>query len=76
MHSAAELQALGYSIVIFPGGLVRALAHAADAYFKSLAANGTTQSFLDRMFDFGKLNALLGTQDLLDGAKQYDEENN
>ena len=76
MHSAEELQALGYSIVIFPGGLVRALAHAADAYFESLAAHGSTTPYLDRMLDFGELNALLGTQDILDGAKQYDEDQN
>jgi 2-methylisocitrate lyase-like PEP mutase family enzyme len=76
MHSAEELQALGYSIVIFPGGLVRALAHAADAYFESLAAHGSTTPYLDKMLDFGELNALLGTQDILDSAKQYDEEQN
>ena len=76
MHSADELQALGYSIVIFPGGLVRALAHSAGAYFESLAAHGSTTPFLDRMFDFGDLNALLGTQEILDGAKQYDEDRN
>ncbi len=76
MHSADELQALGYSIVIFPGGLVRALAHAADAYFESLAANGSTTPYLDKMLDFGELNLLLGTQDILDGAKQYDEDQN
>ena len=76
MHSAGELQALGYAIVIFPGGLVRAQAHAAGAYFESLHANGTTTPFLDRMLDFGELNALLGTQDILDSAKQYDEDRN
>ena len=76
MHSAGELQALGYSIVIFPGGLVRALAHAADAYFESLAANGSTTPYLDRMLDFGEFNALLGTQDILDNTKQYDEDQN
>jgi 2-methylisocitrate lyase-like PEP mutase family enzyme len=76
MHSADELQTLGYSIVIFPGGLVRALAHAADAYFESLAVNGSTTPYLAKMLDFGELNALLGTQDILDGAKQYDEDQN
>ena len=76
MHSADELQTLGYSIVIFPGGLVRALAHAADAYFESLAVNGSTTPYLDKMLDFGELNLLLGTQDILDGAKQYDEDQN
>ncbi|MFP6733080.1 MAG: isocitrate lyase/phosphoenolpyruvate mutase family protein [Rhodospirillales bacterium] len=76
MHSADELQALGYSIVIFPGGLVRALAHTAGAYFKSLAAHGSTTPYLDKMLDFNELNALLGTQEILDGARQYDEDRN
>jgi hypothetical protein len=31
---------------------------------------------LDKMLDFGELNLLLGTQDILDGAKQYDEDQN
>ena len=38
--SAAELQSLGFSIVIFPGGLVRALSRAAGDYFASLKKSG------------------------------------
>ena len=43
--TAAELQALGFALVIFPGGIVRALAkHAAD-YYASLAQHGSTEPF-------------------------------
>jgi 2-methylisocitrate lyase-like PEP mutase family enzyme len=69
-----ELGALGYRIVIFPGGLVRALSWAAREYFTSLRAHGTTAPFRHRMFDFKGLNAMLGTDAMLADAKQYDME--
>jgi 2-methylisocitrate lyase-like PEP mutase family enzyme len=72
LRSANELQSVGYSIVIFPGGLVRALAQCAAAYFENLKANGTTQNFQDRMLNFGQLNELLGTEEILNNAEAYD----
>ncbi len=69
---AAELQSLGFSIVIFPGGLVRALSRAAGEYFASLKATGSTAAFLDRMLDFSELNALIGTPEMLELGKRYD----
>src|SRR2546423_454888 len=42
---AAELEAVGFALVIFPGGIVRALGHMAAEYYGSLAANGTTQPY-------------------------------
>ncbi len=41
MLSASELEALGFSLVIFPGGIVRTLAKTAVDYYASLAAHGT-----------------------------------
>jgi 2-methylisocitrate lyase-like PEP mutase family enzyme len=72
--SAAELEALGYAVVIFPGGLVRALAKTAQEFFLSLATHGSTTPFRDRMLDFQGLNALLGTSALLERARRYDPE--
>ena len=69
---AGELQALGFSIVIFPGGLVRALSRTADDYFASLKATGSTAAFRDRMLDFSELNALIGTPEMLALGKRYD----
>lgn len=63
---------LGYRVVIFPGGLVRALGWAAREYFASLKAHGTTAPFRDRMFDFAGLNDMLGTEAILAGAKRYE----
>ena len=72
--SAAELQAIGFQLVIFPGGTARALAYALQQYFASLQANGTTTPFRDRMLDFAGLNRLLGTDDFLARGKAYDKE--
>lgn len=75
LNPAAELREIGYSLVIFPGGLVRALAHAAEGYFASLAEHGTTEPFLDRMMDFRALNRLIGTDGMLKDGQRYDREN-
>jgi 2-methylisocitrate lyase-like PEP mutase family enzyme len=72
MLSAAELEALGFSLVIFPGGIVRTLAKTAVDYYASLAAHGTTQPFRDRMFDFDALNGLLGTPEIIERGKRYE----
>ncbi|MDJ1016683.1 MAG: isocitrate lyase/phosphoenolpyruvate mutase family protein [Paracoccaceae bacterium] len=72
MQNADDLEALGYSIVIFPGGIVRALARTAEDYYASLKAHGTNRPFSDRMFDFGGLNARIGTDEMLDLGKRYE----
>ncbi|MCY4396824.1 MAG: oxaloacetate decarboxylase [Rhodospirillaceae bacterium] len=69
---AAELQRLGFSAAIFPGGLVRALTHTMAAWFASLAETGTTDPFRDRMLDFDALNDIVGTGDMLDLGKRYE----
>ncbi|HZC57862.1 MAG TPA: isocitrate lyase/phosphoenolpyruvate mutase family protein [Xanthobacteraceae bacterium] len=69
--TAAELDALGFALVIFPGGIVRALAHLAADYYGSLAAHGTTEPFRSRMADFDGLNDLIGTPELLALGKRY-----
>ena len=69
---AADLEALGFSLVIFPGGIVRALAHMASEYYASLAAHGTSEPFRARMLDFDGLNDVIGTAELLTFGKQYE----
>jgi 2-methylisocitrate lyase-like PEP mutase family enzyme len=70
--TAAELEALGFALVIFPGGIVRALGHMAREYYASLAAHGTSEPFRPRMLDFTGLNDLIGTPELLAVGKRYD----
>ncbi len=70
--SAAELEAIGFSLVIFPGGIVRALARTAADYYGSLAKNGTTEPFRNQMLDFDGLNELIGTPEMLALGKRYE----
>ena len=72
MLSAAELEALGFALVIFPGGIVRTLAKTAVDYYASLAAHGSTQPFRERMFDFDALNRLIGTPEMLERGRRYE----
>ncbi len=72
IRSAADLEALGFSIVIFPGGIVRALARTAQDYYRSLRTNGSNAPFADRMFDFGGLNDVIGTADMLAAGARFD----
>ncbi len=67
-----KLQALGFSLVIFPGGIVRAVAKAAKAFYETLARDGTTDAFRGEMFDFDALNALIGTPQMLELGRSYE----
>jgi 2-methylisocitrate lyase-like PEP mutase family enzyme len=69
---ARDLEALGYALVIFPGAIVRALAHAARDLYAALKHDGTTDAFRGRMFDFGALNALIGTPEMLEEGRRYE----
>jgi 2-methylisocitrate lyase-like PEP mutase family enzyme len=68
---ASDLEALGFALVIFPGGIVRALARSAGDYYTSLARHGSNQPFRDRMFDFKELNEVIGTPDVLALGVRY-----
>ena len=68
-----ELAGIGFRLVIFPGGIVRALARTARDYYASLYAHGTNVAFQDRMFDFQELNDLLGTAEILKDGRRYEE---
>ena len=70
--NASELEAIGFSLVIFPGAIVRVLARAADEFYAVLAAKGTSEPFQDRMYDFTALNELIGTPEMIALGKQYE----
>ncbi len=72
VKSAADLEAFGYRIAIFPGGTARAVAHTLQTYYASLLQHGTTAHFRDQMLDFDQLNGLIGTPELLAKGKRYD----
>ena len=71
---AQELEKLGFALVIFPGGIVRALAKAAEEFYGTLKAHGTTDLFRARMFDFAALNKLIDTPEMLARGKRYSGE--
>ena len=73
VHSADELAARGFRIVIFPGGTARAVAHTLAGYYASLSTHGSTLPWRDSMLDFDGLNAVIGTPDLLALGKRYSD---
>jgi 2-methylisocitrate lyase-like PEP mutase family enzyme len=69
---ASALQQMGFAFAIFPGGIVRALAFAAQEFYGVLAHDGTSDAFRNRMFDFDGLNEMLGTAGMLARGKRYE----
>ena len=71
--SGPHLQTLGFKLVIFPGAIVRALAHAAQDFFDVLKRDGTTDAYRNRMFDFQAINDIVGTTAMLASGQRYEE---
>ncbi len=69
---AEDLEKLGYRLVIFPGGIVRALMLAARDYYASLAQHRSNLPFRQRMLDFTQLNEGLGTAEMLALGQKYE----
>ena len=69
---AQSLEAMGFDIVIFPGGIVRALTRTAQNYYDSLHKSGSNAPFADRMFDFDGLNEAIGTAEFLSLGEKFD----
>ena len=69
---APELEKIGFAFVIFPGGIVRALAKTAEEFYGTLKSHGTTDPFRPRMHDFAALNELIGTPAMLALGKRYE----
>lgn len=71
MRDASTLSDLGFRIIIFPGGIVRALARTASGYYASLMSNETNEPFREHMYDFDGLNELIETPALLAEGERY-----
>lgn len=72
VQSADALTALGFRIVIFPGGTARAVGHTLQGYYASLHTHGTTAPWRAGMLDFDGLNAVIGTPELLELGRRYE----
>jgi methylisocitrate lyase len=57
---AAELQKIGYAMVVFSLAPLMAAAHAVRQMMQVLKRDGTTAGFIDRMIDFDAMNELVG----------------
>ncbi len=55
-----ELQEIGYSAVAFPVSVTYAIARTATELLETLARDGTTEAFVDRMMTFEEFNDLVG----------------
>lgn len=75
IQSTDDLAEIGYKIVIFPGGAVRAIAHHLTDYFGQLLANGNNTKFSKKMYDFNGLNDIIETNDLLNLGIKYQDKN-
>lgn len=62
--TAAELQELGYRIVIFPSSQTWIFARAYAELCAELRETGTTQGIRERMMPFDEVNELLGMEEL------------
>ena len=60
LRSAEQLAAAGYRLALVPVAPLLASAHALRALFATLARDGTTAGFADRMLGFAELNTLVG----------------
>ena len=67
-----EFADIGFRLVIFPGGIVRAMARTARDYYASLRTHGTNAPFQDRMFDLNEFNDMLGTAEILANGRSYE----
>jgi 2-methylisocitrate lyase-like PEP mutase family enzyme len=72
VKTAADLKNLGFNIVIFPGGAVRAATFQLQEYYAGLLKNGSNSEFSKKMHDFDSLNAVIGTPELLKMGKKYE----
>ena len=71
---AEELGNMGFRLIIFPGGIARAMAVTALDYYRNLLRTGSNTKFADKMLDFHGLNNLIGTNEMLTKGHKYEEE--
>lgn len=58
--TAAQLQEIGYDMVVFPISTLFVAAKAVYDMLADLRANGTTKNYMDRMMSFSQFNDFIG----------------
>jgi 2-methylisocitrate lyase-like PEP mutase family enzyme len=69
----AELGRLGFRLAIYPGAMLRVLGYAGREYLEALRQDGTTDRVRSRMLDFRQLNAVIGTDVMLQQGERYQD---
>lgn len=72
MTPVRDLEAMGYSLVVFSAGVVRAMARSAQRFYDALKADGTSDAVRDGMYSFDELAEIVGTSNLLESGRRYD----
>ena len=72
VKTANDLKSLGFNIVIFPGGAVRAATFQLQEYYAGLLKNGSNSEFSKKMHNFDSLNSVIGTPELLKIGEKYE----
>ncbi|SFD95868.1 2-Methylisocitrate lyase, PEP mutase family [Sulfitobacter brevis] len=72
MNFAQDLHDIGFKLVIFPGGIARAMLRHGQAYYASLKGSGSNAPFRDRMASFDELNDVIGLPRFLNHSSQYE----
>lgn len=72
MTPVRELEAMGYDLVVFSAGVVRAMARTARSFYDTLKADGTSDAIRDQMYSFDELAEIVGTTALLEQGRKYD----
>ena len=71
MTTAKELEKIGFSVVVYPGSALYAAAWAVKGVMKELMDRGTTEGYMDRMYNFPGFNELMGVERFLEKEGMY-----
>jgi carboxyvinyl-carboxyphosphonate phosphorylmutase len=71
LRPAAELEALGFRIVIFPGSLYRAAVPAMLRVLEEIRTRGTSDGMQDRMLSFADRNRITGLADVYELERRF-----
>jgi 2,3-dimethylmalate lyase len=66
-----ELQAMGFSAVVWPNAFTYAYAKAAQLLAEEIIRTGTTAAFDDRMIEFDEFDALVGLPAIREAEEKY-----
>lgn len=71
LHSAAELEAMGFKLAIWPNSITRLLTRQLREFLTDLREQGTTAPYLDRMNNFEQLHTLFGLNEVAELEARY-----